>query len=196
MKLIVGLGNPGPRYRNTRHNVGYKAVELLASRLGTSFDREKHESLMAEAVHCGEKLLLLKPLTFMNNSGISVAQAARNKVREPGDILVLVDDVNLPLGRIRVRAGGSAGGHNGLKSLIEHLGTDQFPRVRMGVGESEDAVLRDHVLGTFRPEERGAVDQMIGQAADAAVLFVESGIDAAMNAHNIKGAGKKPDEAS
>ena len=185
MKLIAGLGNPGARYRNTRHNVGFRALDCLAERLKTSFAREKYGALIAAARYETEQLLLMKPLTFMNNSGLAVAQAARNKAPDPGCLLVVVDDVHPPLGRLRFRARGSDGGHNGLASVIERLGTREFARLRMGVGENAgEQGLIDHVLGTFRPEEQPEVEQMVARAADAILCFVRSGIETAMNEFN------------
>ncbi len=179
MKVIVGLGNPGTRYRNTRHNVGFGVLDRLAERLNTSFGREKYDAAVAEAPYGGHKLLLVKPHTYMNRSGISVAQAARNNVQEPAeDLLIVTDDVNLPLGRLRIRAGGSAGGHNGLKSIIEHLGTQEFPRLRIGVGdERRGADLADHVLSKFRPDEWPEVERAIDRAAEAVLRFVEEGVE-------------------
>ena len=185
VKLIVGLGNPGPGYANTRHNLGFMALDTLADLLNVRFDKEKHQGLLAEASHRGQKLLLLKPQTFMNLSGNCVAQVARNRVQEPADVLVVVDDIALPLGRLRLRAGGSAGGHNGLKSMIERLGTQDFHRMRMGVGDNrEGRDLSGHVLGKFRPEEREAVDAFRKRAAEGILLWVEAGIEEAMNRVN------------
>ncbi|HIJ73682.1 MAG TPA: aminoacyl-tRNA hydrolase [Candidatus Hydrogenedentes bacterium] len=184
MKVIVGLGNPGPRYRNTRHNVGFEVVDRVAQQLGVAFSREKYKALVAKADCSGQPVLLVKPLTFMNNSGISVARVARYRVHDLQSVLVIVDDVNLPLGKLRIRSVGSAGGHRGLQSIIERLGTEAFPRLRMGVGAVATAALVDHVLGRFAPEERPAVDAMVGRAADAAVRFVTEGIAVAMNEFN------------
>lgn len=187
MKLIVGLGNPGPQYRNTRHNVGFLVVEELARRWGVAFDQEKHSALLARAQRGGSVVWLLKPLTFMNRSGIAVAGASRNRVPDLRDLLVVVDDINLPLGQLRMREKGSAGGHNGLKSCIEHLGTQEFPRLRIGVGENEaGSNLTDHVLGTFSPQERPAVERSVERAANGVALFVESGVHSAMNEVNTK----------
>jgi PTH1 family peptidyl-tRNA hydrolase len=192
--LIVGLGNPGPRYRNTRHNVGFMALDRLAEELGGSFDREKFQGLVAEARHADAKVLLLKPLTFMNNSGQAVAQAARNAVDGPEQVLVVTDDVNLDLGRLRLRRGGSAGGHNGLKSIIAHLGGD-FPRLRIGVGSNEPgASLTPHVLGSFRPEEGPVVQDAIHRAVEAARTFVTEGIDGAMNRFNASAPSGKAEQ--
>lgn len=186
VKLIVGLGNPGPRYRNTRHNVGFVTLDRLAERLATTFAREKYDGAIAEAVYRGEKLLLLKPMTFMNRSGISVAQAARNRVDDvSAGILIVTDDVNLPLGRLRLRGQGSAGGHNGLKSIIEHLGTQDFPRLRIGVGDKRSgADLADHVLGKFAPDEAGPVGKAVERASEAVLRFIEVGVEGTMNEFN------------
>jgi len=183
--MIVGLGNPGPKYEFTRHNLGFLALDTLAVKLNTRFAREKHDGLMAEAVYRGEKLLLVKPMTFMNLSGECVAKAARNKVHEPADVLVVVDDVHLPLGRLRFRGGGSAGGHNGLKSIIERLGTPAFHRMRMGVGNTgTDAGLADHVLAKFKPDEYEAVAEMRERGTEGILVWIAEGLDAAMNRFN------------
>ncbi len=185
MKLIVGLGNPGPRYRNTRHNVGFQVLDLLAVRMGAAFDREKFHGLLAVSGQGAKCVMLLKPLTYMNRSGIAVAEAARNKVTDMDDLLVVVDNVNLPFGRLRMRERGSAGGHNGLKSIIEHVGTQDFPRLRIGVGVNKAGEsLTDHVLGGFRPEERAELEGLIERAADGVIAFLEDGVVAAMNAVN------------
>jgi PTH1 family peptidyl-tRNA hydrolase len=185
MKVLVGLGNPGPRYRYTRHNVGFMALDRIAERTGFEFAREKFDGLVAEGVWQGEKVLMLKPKTFMNLSGNAVAKATRNAMEELTSLLVISDEVQLPLGKLRMRAGGSAGGHNGLKSIVEALGTQEFPRLRMGVGESASAApLRDHVLSTFRPDERETLEDMIERAAKAALMFVSDGLDKAMTAYN------------
>ncbi len=184
MKVIAGLGNPGTRYKNTRHNAGFWTVDRVAEAAKAEFNREKYHAVVAETTWKSERLLLIKPMTFMNLSGESVARAVRYNNVELCDLLVVVDDVNLELGRIRLRPGGSAGGHNGLKSVIEHLGTDQFPRLRIGVGQSKGAVLRDHVLSTFAPDEKAVAEDAAARAAEAALSFVESGIDKAMNAFN------------
>ncbi|MCP4639592.1 MAG: aminoacyl-tRNA hydrolase [bacterium] len=187
MKIIVGLGNPGTQYRNTRHNVGFRAVDCVTDRLGISGSREKHDALLAEGRLGAERILVVKPLTFMNRSGLAVAKAARNAIEDMGDLLVVVDDVELPLGRVRFRASGSAGGHNGLKSIIEHVGTRDFPRLRLGVGrEASGDGLIDHVLSSFRPEEWPVVNEMVERAADGVLRFLEAGIETAMNEFNGK----------
>lgn len=185
MKAIVGLGNPGKQYDRTRHNIGFVALDAVAARLGTALDRTKFDGAYAEAMHRGEKIRLLKPETYMNLSGGAVAKMAHNAVQDWADLLVIVDDVNLPLGRLRMRSEGSAGGHNGLKSIIEHIGTKDFARLRIGVGDNRQGNnLSDHVLGKFRPEERAAVDDAIDRAVDAVFVYMDEGIDAAMNRCN------------
>lgn len=185
VKIIAGLGNPGAQYARTRHNLGFEVVDELARRLSVRLDREKHQGKFAEAVYERQKLLLVEPMTFMNRSGDCLAALARNKVQSPADILVVVDEVNLPLGRIRLRAEGSAGGHNGLKSIVERLGTQDFPRLRMGVGDSRAAGdLSEHVLGKFRPEEFASVREMIERSVDAVLCWVSEGLGPAMTRFN------------
>ena len=184
-KLIVGLGNPGPRYRHTRHNVGFAVIDVLAERYGVALDREKHGGQWAEARQADQRICLLKPLTYMNLSGQSVAMAARNQIDVLDDLLVIVDDVNLELGRLRIRAQGSAGGHNGLKSIISQLGTETFPRLRIGVGMNKPGMeMIDHVLGSFTPGEKEAVKEAVLRAAEAAMVFADQGVHAAANICN------------
>ncbi len=183
--MIVGLGNPGRRYLKTRHNVGFAVLDALAGRLGADFTAEKYRGVIARA-RCGEHdLLLLKPQTYMNNSGQSVARAARYQVRDLSDLLVVSDDVHLPVGRLRLRRCGSAGGQKGLKSVIQYLGTEEFARLRLGVGAAADpGELTGHVLGKFGRDELPVVEEMISRAVDAVVRFVEVGVAAAMNEFN------------
>jgi PTH1 family peptidyl-tRNA hydrolase len=185
VKLIVGLGNPGPKYRETRHNVGFKVLERLAERLRAPFSKEKYHALVAEGRHEGDRLVLMKPLTFMNNSGLAVGRAVRYTGVEFDDLLVVVDEVHLPLGRLRLRGNGSAGGHNGLKSIIAHLGSQEFPRLRLGVGAVDDpGGMVDHVLSAFAVAERPEVDTMIDRATDAVLAFLSDGLEQTMNAYN------------
>lgn len=185
MKLIVGLGNPGDRYRNTRHNVGFEVLDRIAARFGSEFLREKHRGQYAEVRIADRKVILLKPMTYMNLSGESVAKAARNNVNDPGEVLVVYDDVDLPLGKIRLRTGGSGGGHNGMRNVIERLGTQDVPRLRVGVGtETTRGERIDHVLGKFHPDERTVIDEALDRAADACVCCVEEGLETAMNKFN------------
>ena len=183
MKLIVGLGNPGGKFRGTRHNIGFAVIDELARRGGVAFDTAPVEALVAK-VRGADPVLLAKPMTFMNASGEAVGGLARYFKIEPADVLVIVDEAQLPLGKLRARARGSAGGHNGLKSLIAHLG-EQFARLRIGVGRGgQQRDLADHVLARFEVEEAAEVERMTTRAADASQMFVTSGIEAVMNAYN------------
>ena len=184
MKAIVGLGNPGSQYKGTRHNVGFDVVDLLARRGSTGFESAPAEALIAKWRRPDEAVLLVKPLTFMNLSGQAIGELARYFKIDVGDLLVIVDEVHLPLGKLRARTRGSAGGHNGLKSVIAHLG-DEFARLRLGVGRGEDQRnLADHVLSRFEKGEAAEVERMTARAADAAEMFITSGIEAVMNAFN------------
>ncbi len=187
--MICGLGNPGERYRLTRHNVGFRVVDLLADRWGlTGQGRVKEGAALLEARRNpeSEPILLVKPLRFMNLSGGPLGAALRNTTVEPSeDLLVVTDDVDLPLGRLRLRREGSAGGHNGLRDVIARLGSDEFARLRVGIGRSGSSrATMDHVLSTFRPDERELSDEAIATAADAAERWLAEGIGAAMNAFN------------
>lgn len=158
--LIVGLGNPGTEYLATRHNVGFQAVDALAQYAGVRIDRAKYHALIGEANLAGARVLLMKPQTYMNNSGVAVGEAAKFYRIDPAHILVYSDDISLNPGRLRFRAKGSAGGHNGLKSLIEHIGSDGFPRIKIGVGEKPNPEydLADWVLGKLPLADRDAID--------------------------------------
>lgn len=185
MKLIVGLGNPGPQYRGTRHNVGFAVADELARRHGAAFVPAPGEALMAKAHGLGSGTLVAKPLTFMNLSGQAVDDLLRYFRIEVPDLLVVADDVNLPLGRLRARARGSDGGHNGLRSLVERLGTEEFARVRVGVGRGDPRRdLADHVLARFDQDEQSEAEAAVMRAADAAEMFVTEGIASVMNTFN------------
>ena len=184
MKAIVGLGNPGEKYAGTRHNVGFAVVDEIARRAGVPFESAPADALIARWRRPDDNVLLVKPLTFMNNSGQAIGELTRYFKIDVGGVLVIVDEVQLPLGRIRARARGSAGGHNGLKSAIAHLG-DQFARLRLGIGRGElRRNLADHVLARFDTGEAAEVERMIARAADAAETFITSGIEAMMNGYN------------
>jgi PTH1 family peptidyl-tRNA hydrolase len=187
VRLLVGLGNPGPQYRDTRHNVGFWVADEIARRWGVSDGwRENFDALTVRGRRAdGETALVAKPLTFMNLSGFAVSRLAQYFQIEPADTLVIVDEVALPLGRLRARRAGSAGGHNGLKSIVEQLGTDAFPRLRLGVGRGDDRRdLADHVLSKFEPAERATIEAVVLRAADAAEMFVAEGIERVMNTFN------------
>jgi PTH1 family peptidyl-tRNA hydrolase len=185
MKLVIGLGNPGRKYAGTRHNVGFEVLDVLAGR-----HRLEWESAPADAVIAkwrAASVLLAKPLTFMNLSGAAIGELLRFYKIEVADSLVVLDDINLDLGRLRARPSGSAGGHNGLKSIISTFGSEEFARLRIGVGRGDARRdLADHVLAKFDPEERIDVAEAVGRAADAAELFVSDGIVAVMNRFNRK----------
>ena len=184
--LVVGLGNPGPQYETTRHNVGFRAVDELAERLNIPVQRLKHKALTNTALLGGKKVLLMKPVTYMNLSGEAVGQAAAFYKIPPQRVLVISDDVSLPPGRLRIRTGGSAGGHNGLKSIIAHLGGDQFPRLKIGVGGKPhpEYDMADWVLSSFTGEDQKIIDEAIKRAADGVECFLKDGPDRAMNQFN------------
>lgn len=186
--LIVGLGNPGSKYWNTRHNVGYAALDALAESLKVKADRVKFQGLMVQTTISGHKAILLKPTTYMNLSGQSVAAAAKFYKIPPEHIIVLSDDVSLDPGRLRVRKNGSAGGHNGLKSIISSLGSQEFPRIKIGVGQKPhpDYDLADWVLGTFPLSQRDDMEKTYARAAEAVVTLIEKGPEAAANKFNAK----------
>ncbi len=186
--LIAGLGNPGSKYWNTRHNVGFAALDALAEALHVRVDRVKFQGLTGQAVLDGKKLILLKPTTYMNLSGQSVAAAAKFYKIPPEHILVMFDDISLDPGRIRVRAGGSAGGHNGVKSIIASLGTQEFPRIKIGVGGKPhpDYDLADWVLSVIPYDLRETMADACSRAAEAAQMVVTRGTEAAANRFNGK----------
>ena len=188
MYLIAGLGNPTPQYEHTRHNVGFDAVTYLADRYHISMNTKKFRGICGTGVIEGQKVLLLKPQTFMNLSGESVGEAAAFYKLDPEtEIIIIYDDIALEPGSIRVRKKGSAGGHNGLKNIIANLGTQDFMRLRVGVGEKPAGRdLADYVLGHFPAAERKVMDESVRQAAEAAVMVLMEGPDAAMNRYNQK----------
>ena len=186
--MIVGLGNPGSEYERTRHNVGFRAVDLLAKQAGVKIDRAKCRAFVRQCELSGQKVLLVKPQTYMNNSGEAVWLASQYYKIPSERILVLSDDISLDVGRVRIRAEGSAGGHNGLKSIIQHLGTQDFPRVKIGVGAKPhpDYDLADWVLSSFTPEEEKALSPAIEHAAAAATEFLAHGLQSAASKYNGK----------
>lgn len=184
--ILVGLGNPGKNYENTRHNAGFLAVDALADKLNSKIDRLKFKSLCGDAMIGSHRVLLMKPSTFMNNSGQAVREAMQFYKVPAERVLVLYDDVSLDVGRLRIRRHGSDGGHNGIKNIIYLTGKDSFPRIKIGVGKKPhpEYDLADWVLGKFRKEDTKLLDQMFADAAEAAVMIVEGKIDQAMNRYN------------
>ncbi|HQR08113.1 MAG TPA: aminoacyl-tRNA hydrolase [Gemmatales bacterium] len=192
MKLVVGLGNPGSTYAGTRHNVGYDVVDILAMGSGGGKFQRRFDADVAEGLEGLEKVLYAKPLTFMNLSGRCVRAALDFYKLTLLDVLVICDDVNLPLGQLRIRPGGSAGGHNGLKDIEKQLGTQEYARLRLGVGGSDREALVDHVLGRFKPSERDAVKDMLIRAAQATGSWMREGTAATMNRFNAPEKEPKP----
>ena len=186
-KLVVGLGNPGSKYDGTRHNVGFEVIDRLAAGgSGTRFSR-KFDGQLAEVEIDFRRVLLLKPDTFMNLSGRSAVPTLRFYQLEPSDLLVVCDDLNLPLGKLRFRRGGSDGGQKGLRDITAHLGTDDYPRLRVGIGDRGPVEAADYVLGRFRPTERPVIDDGMIAATQAVAVWVSQGAEAAMNRFNGTG---------
>ena len=195
MKLIAGLGNPGESYANTPHNVGFDVVDVLAKRLETEWRNSSgFHARVARTAFAGETLMLVKPQTFMNLSGSSVVPLLRYYGGEPQDLTVVLDDADLPLGRLRIRSAGGSGGHRGLASVIEALGTEAFSRVRLGVGREERRGLVDHVLGKFDETRLSVVRATVEAAADAVMCLIENGLNESMNRYNGWGAETPQDE--
>lgn len=192
MYIIVGLGNPGKQYEHTRHNVGFEVIDILADRIGICIEEKKHKALCGRGILEGQKVVLAKPQTFMNLSGESVRAISDFYKVESNDIIIVYDDVSLEPGQLRIRGKGSAGGHNGIKNIIAHLGTQEFPRVKIGVGEKQKGMdLADYVLSRFSKGEQEIMEEAFREAADAVAMMVRQNIDSAMNHFNMK---KKTEE--
>lgn len=184
VRLIAGLGNPGPEYEQTRHNVGFRVLDALAERLGGTIRRRAFNALVEDVMLGDMKLILLKPQQYMNRSGHAIATAAGFYKLSAAEILVVLDDMALPTGQLRIRPKGSAGGHNGLKDIIARLGTDAFARLRVGIGDSGSREAADYVLSRFAADERQAVDQAISRSVDAVLYWAQNGVEPAMNRYN------------
>ncbi|MGB0776191.1 MAG: aminoacyl-tRNA hydrolase [Akkermansiaceae bacterium] len=188
IKLIIGLGNPGQKYENTRHNVGFMVVDKLAAGYGAQLANHlKWRAHVAKIPQSGA--ILMKPQTFMNESGLSVGAAMRFYKWQPEEVLVVYDDVAIPFGTLRFRMAGSAGGHNGIKSIIAHLGSDRFPRLKVGIGNTTKNSMVGHVLGKFSTDEQNELENTLATAAEAVQLALSAGVAAAANTHNTR---KKP----
>lgn len=192
MYLIVGLGNPDRQYEGTRHNVGFEVIDQLADRLFVSVEEKKFRGYYGKGVIGGQKVILLKPQTYMNLSGESVRAAADFYKIQPDHIIVVYDDVSLEVGQLRIRTKGSAGGHNGIKNIIAHLGTQEFPRVKVGVGAKPPKMdLADYVLSRFSKEDRAKMEDAFKEAAEAVEVLITDGSDRAMNRFNGHKAGEE-----
>ena len=193
MHMIVGLGNPGKQYEFTRHNAGFLCLDYLAAKHNIKVNKIKFKSLVGEGNIGGEKVILLKPTTFMNLSGEAVVQAASFYKIDVSDIIVVYDDISLPVGALRIREKGSAGGHNGMKNIIYLLGKDNFPRIRLGVGSNGQRDLADYVLGKFSKEEMKGFSASVEDAVDAIGYMLKGETSRAMNLYNKKGIGEGTD---
>jgi len=184
VKIIAGLGNPGASYANTPHSIGFEAADAIAAEIGANWELKRRENcLVATGTFAGERVMLLKPQTFMNLSGEAVAPLVKYNNATASDLLVIQDDIDLAVGRIRIRTGGTCGGHNGIRNIIERLGTDDFTRLKLGVGKDRDNVI-GHVLGKFDPATREIMNKVVEASVKAAAAILRDGPDAAMNAFN------------
>lgn len=188
MKIIAGLGNPTREYEGTRHNIGFSVIDKLAEQYNISMTEKKHKAICGKGIIEGEKVVLLKPQTYMNLSGESIGEAVNYyKVDPEEDLIVIYDDIDLDVGRLRIREKGSAGGHNGMKNIIAHLGTEVFPRIRVGVGaKPKGSDLADYVLGRFPKEELEDIEAAGLDACQAVALIISQDVKAAMNQMNVK----------
>jgi PTH1 family peptidyl-tRNA hydrolase len=184
VKCIVGLGNPGTKYANTKHNLGFNVIAKIAQKLNVSAQKEKFDAIFAKTLYEGEQVILMQPLTYMNNSGKSVTQVVNFYNIPLDDVLIIYDDKDFDIGQIRMRKKGSAGGHNGVQSIIDSLGSDKFPRLRVGIGSPEGNQV-NYVLSKFNEEEQSIIDKVIDTAADAAIYSINHSIDNTMNKFNI-----------
>jgi peptidyl-tRNA hydrolase, PTH1 family len=186
MYIIVGLGNPGKRYQHTKHNIGFITIDFLAEKHGIQINKIKHKALVGEGVISGQKVLLVKPQTYMNLSGNSVREIVAYYKVELENLIVVYDDIDIPMGRLRIRKRGSAGTHNGMRSIVYDLQADGFPRVRIGIGGERRIRLTDYVIGGFGKEERKLMEESVTRASAALECLLSEGIDQAMNEYNGK----------
>lgn len=187
MYIIVGLGNPTDKYKATRHNIGWDAITRISDDYRISLDTKKHKAICGKGFIEGEKVVLAQPMTYMNLSGESVRELVDFYKVSPSEVIVIYDDISLEVGQLRLRKKGSPGGHNGIKSIISHLGTDEFPRIKVGVGDKpKDWDLADYVLSRFLPEEQPLMREALQHSSDACKMIITSGIEAAMNQFNRK----------
>lgn len=187
MHIIIGLGNPTTKYQATRHNIGWDAITRISDDYNIPLDHKAHKALCGKGFIEGEKVILAQPLTYMNLSGESVRELVDYYKVDPEDIIVIYDDISLDIGQLRIRKKGSAGGHNGIKSIISHLGTEEFPRIKIGVGEKpKDWDLADYVLSRFAEEDQSTIREALKDASDACRIMLTTGIDTAMNQYNKK----------
>ncbi len=194
MYIIVGLGNPGRKYENTRHNMGFIAVDLLGEKYGIKIDKIKFKALVGEGRIAGQKVLLVKPQTFMNLSGQSVVEVMNFYKEEIENLIVIYDDIDIPTGSIRLRKKGSAGTHNGMRNIVYLLGEDGFPRIRVGIGSEKKVDLINYVIGGVSKGEKELLEEALTRAADAAACIVEKGIDKAMNEYNVRQKKEEKDD--
>lgn len=193
MKLIVGLGNPGPEYEKTRHNVGWQVVDAFARKFRIDVTRHEKNALTGTGRVAGGSVMVAKPLTYMNLSGDAVRLLLNAYIESPADMIVVYDDIDLPLGKLRIRPNGSAGTHNGMRSIIGTIGSENFPRLRIGIGQGEGK-LRDYVLDEFSAEEQPAVDKAVERAVEALLLFARGDLKRAMNSFNKSEEAPKGEE--
>ena len=186
MYIIVGLGNPGKKYENTRHNMGFLAVDLLAEKYGIKVNKLRFKALTGEGRIAGQKVLIMKPQTYMNLSGESVRQALEYYKEDSQNLIVIYDDIDIPTGSVRIRKKGSAGTHNGMRSILYQIQTEDFPRIRVGIGSGKKENLIDYVTGGVSSSEKTLLEEYLIKAAEGAACIVEKGIDKAMNEYNVR----------
>jgi len=194
MYIIAGLGNPGKKYENTRHNMGFMAIDLLADEYGISVDKLKFKALVGEGRIAGQRVLLMKPQTYMNLSGEAIREAVNFYKIDPEELIVIYDDIDIPTGTFRIRKKGSAGTHNGMRSVVQHLSSDQFPRIRVGIGSEKPVDLINYVTGGVSKTERELMHGALVKSAKSAAAIIEKGIDKAMNEYNVKPPKKKKEK--